>query len=154
MRKWRVALLGGALVLGGCSTLMEASRPAQVNLNAFAMGSRRIDIVAQLGSPTSTEADGDRFCDVYRLYTRSLNRAQKGAIVVGEATADILTGGLFELFATPAEAATKAKQHTVLFCYSNDSTLLSITDEGKLVRQVASRTLPDAPKEAAAAAAQ
>jgi outer membrane protein assembly factor BamE (lipoprotein component of BamABCDE complex) len=154
MRKSRVVLVGVALVLGGCSTMMEANRPAAVNLNGFAPGSKRMDVVAQLGSPTSTEADGDRYCDVYSLYTRSVNRAQKGVIMVGEATADILTGGLFEAFATPAEVATKAKKDTVLFCYSNDGSLQSVIDEGKPVKRVQTKLPAEAAKEEAKAASQ
>jgi hypothetical protein len=133
---------------------MEANRPAPVNLDSYAVGAKRIEVIGRLGSPTSTQADGDRYCDVYRLYTKSLNRTQKGVIIVGEATADILTGGLFEVVAAPAEAATRAKQHTVLFCYSNDNVLVSVTDEGRPVRQVASRTPPEGPREDAKAASQ
>jgi hypothetical protein len=159
MRTSRVALLGSALVLGACflgacSTVMEANRPPAVNLDGFAMGSKRMDVIAQLGSPNSTEADGDRYCDVYGLYTRSLNRAQKGVIMVGEATADIFTGGLFEAFATPAEVATKAKKDTVLFCYTNDGALQSIVDEGKPVRRAETKPPAEPVKEAAKAATQ
>jgi hypothetical protein len=110
---------------------MEANRPQAVNLHKFAVGDKRIDIIAKVGSPTSTEKDGDKSCDVYRIYTHGVNRAGKGAIIVGEAAADLFTVGLFEVVATPTEAATKAKQHTVLFCYSDQATLQLIRDDGK-----------------------
>lgn len=125
------ALCTSAIVLGGCSTVMEANRPAAVNLKKFAVGDKRIDIIAKLGTPTSTEKDGEKACDVYSLYTHGVNRAGKGAIMVGEAAADFVTAGLFEVVATPAEAASRAKKHTVLFCYSGGNALQLIRDDGK-----------------------
>jgi hypothetical protein len=124
-------LFGAALALGGCSTVMEANRPQAVNLKKFTIGEKRIDIIAQLGSPTGSEKDGERSCDVYSIYIHGVNGAGKGAIIVGEAAADVFTAGLFEVIATPAEAASKNKKHTVLFCYSSANALDLIRTDGK-----------------------
>ena len=112
---------------------MEAQRPDPVDLHRYTLGQRRIEVLSRLGSPTSSVQDGANSCDVYKLYTNGVSRVGKGAIIATEAAADFFTLGLAEVVATPGEAATKNKLHTVLVCYAPDQTLVSITDEGKAV---------------------
>src|SRR5579862_6417247 len=93
-----VALLSGSL--GGCSTVMEATRPEPTRLNKFVVGEDRFDVLAQLGAPlVAREKKNDQTCDIYKLYTHGPSGAEKGAIVAGEAVADVLTWGLFEVVA-------------------------------------------------------
>lgn len=112
---------------------MEAQRPDPVDLHRYTLGQRRIEVLSRLGSPASSVQDGPNSCDVYKLYTNGVSRMGKGAIIATEAAADFFTLGLAEVVATPGEAATKNKLHTVLVCYAPDQTLVSITDEGKPV---------------------
>ena len=115
--------------LSGCSTVMEATRPDPVRLNKFVVGESRFDVLAQLGAPVvAREKKGDQMCDIYKLYTHGPNGVEKGAVAAGEAVADVLTWGLFEVIATPGEAATKNKLHAVVFCYSPDDKLVSCTE--------------------------
>ena len=133
----RVALLvvaASTLLLSGCSTVMEANRPAPVSLAKYTPGEKRVDVISTLGAPKTTVKDGDNSCYVYELYTSGNSKSQKTAVILGEAGADLFTAGLFELVATPAEAATKSKPHTVLMCYANDA-LVAVKDEGKAVKQ-------------------
>ena len=127
------AVLAATLSVAGCSTVMEANRPPPVNLAKYSAGEKRMDVIATLGAPKTSVKDGDNSCDVYELYTSGNSKAQKTAVILGEAGADLFTAGLFELVATPAEAATKSKPHTVLMCYSNDN-LISVKDEGRPVK--------------------
>lgn len=114
---------------------MEANRPAPVSLANYRVGQKRVDVISTLGPPKTTVQDGDKSCDVYQLYTTGNNKAQKAAVILGEAGADLFTLGLFEVVATPAEAITKSKAHTVLLCYSDGNLLQTITDEGVGVGQ-------------------
>ena len=131
----RSAALGSlvAIMLGGCSTVMEAQRPDPVDLHRYAVGQRRIEVLSRLGPPASTLQDGPNSCDVYKLYTNGVSRVGKGAIIFTEAAADFFTLGLAEVVATPGEAATKNKLHTVLACYAPDQTLVSLMDEGRTI---------------------
>jgi hypothetical protein len=130
MGKLATAAVAVALMLGGCSTVMEANRPDPVNLTKFAPGMRRVDVVAQLGPAASTVQDGPKSCDVYRLYTRGVGRVGKAGIILGEAAADVFTLGLAEVVTTSGEAATKNKLHTVMMCYSAENVLVSVSDDG------------------------
>ena len=119
-----------ALSAGGCSTVMEATRPDPVDLDKFKPGEARIDIIAEIGSPTSSVKDQDKSCDVYQLYTHGPGAWGKAGIAFGEAAADAFTLGLAEVVATPAEAATRNKLHTVLFCYGSDDRLAVVHESG------------------------
>jgi hypothetical protein len=109
---------------------MEANRPDPVNLQQFSVGERRFDVMSKLGPPQASEMDGIDSCDMYKLVTHGVSRAGKAAIMIGEAAADVYTLGLAEIVATPAEGATKNIPHNVVFCYSEQKTLDSITEAG------------------------
>ena len=122
-----VALMSASL--GGCSTVMEATRPDPVRLNRFVVGEARFDVLAQLGPPiVAREKKGDQSCDIYKLYTHGPGGVEKGAIAAGEAVADVLTWGLAEVATTPGELATKNKLHAVVFCYAADDKLVSFSE--------------------------
>lgn len=121
------------MALAGCSTVMEANRPNGVKLARYHLGEQRVDVISTMGAPETSVKDLDRSCDVYSIYTSRTNGAQKSAVILGEAGADLFTLGLFEIVATPAEAVTKPKKHTVLMCYGGDNGLLSVKDEGRVV---------------------
>jgi hypothetical protein len=121
-------LIGAALIfqVGACSPVMEATRPDPVDLSQFVVGESRLKVVAELGNPLASDKDGDRNCDVYKLYTRGPGAAGKGAIAAGEIVADVFTLGLSEIIFTPTEAATRNSKHTVIACYGSDNKLFSI----------------------------
>jgi hypothetical protein len=104
---------------------MEATRPDPVELSSFVPGEKRINVLAEVGSPIATTPDGGQSCDIYKLYTRGPGSAGKGAIAAGEVVGDVLTLGLSEVLFTPVEAATRNSKHTVLFCYGSDGKLVS-----------------------------
>ena len=126
----RFVITAAALfLLAGCSAYLEATRPDPVNLQSFMVGmTNRIEVVGRLGNPTGSVMDNNQMCDIYKLYTTGPGTAGKAAIAAGEVAADVFTLGLAEVVTTPTEAATRNAQHTVLFCYSPDSTLGEIRD--------------------------
>lgn len=126
-KKYVFALLSALSCLSACAPVMEANRPDPVNLKKFVVGeTSRMNVVAQVGSPSSTMQDNGNSCDVYKLYTHGPSGAGKGAIAAGEVVADVFTLGLAEIIFTPTEAATKNTKHTVIFCYSPDNKLVSM----------------------------
>jgi hypothetical protein len=114
-----------ALLLA-CSPIMEANRPDPVDMTQFAVGEKRMNVLAAVGAPLGTTKDGDNSCDIYKLYTEGHSGAGKGAIAAGEVVADVFTLGLTEIIFTPAEGATQDSKHAVIFCYSSDDKLVSI----------------------------
>ena len=113
------------LVLVSCSPVMEATRPDPVDLSQFTIGEKRMNVLAEIGSPVATTPDGNNSCDIYKLYTDGTNSGGKGAIAAGEVLADVATLGLAEIVFTPTEAATRNSKHTVIFCYDRDNKLVA-----------------------------
>jgi hypothetical protein len=111
-----------------CGPVMEATRPDPVDITQFVPGQKRISILAEIGNPVATSADGANSCDIYKLFTRGPGSVGKGVIAAGEAVGDVLTLGLSEVLWTPAEAATRNSKHTVLFCYGSNNTLASVRE--------------------------
>ena len=121
-------LLLVTLALCACSPVMEATRPDPVDLKSFVPGEPRISVMAEVGNPEATTPDGDNSCDIYKLYTHGPEAAGKGALAAGEIVADVFTLGLTEIIFTPVEAATRNSKHAVIFCYGNDSKLVSVKE--------------------------
>jgi hypothetical protein len=124
----RLVAVFGLALLSGCSAVMHAQRPDPVDLSKFVLGQSRVSVLSELGTPRATVPDGDKSCDIYRLFTRGPGPALKGAIVAGQLVAGVLTLGLSEIILTPVEAATKATPRTVLFCYGADNKLAGVVE--------------------------
>jgi hypothetical protein len=125
-----LAIAGSA---GGCSVVMEATRPTPVNLSQFDPGESRDEVISVIGTPTgSTNASDGASCDSYQLYTRGYGAAGKVGIAVLEGAADAFTLGLAETITSPVEGVTQNERHPVLFCYK-DSKLVRLTDSCLLV---------------------
>jgi hypothetical protein len=114
--------------LGGCSVMMEASRPTPTDLNQFKLGDSRHSIREQIGAPDDSVAGGDgTSCDNYHLYTRGYGALGKAGIALAEGSADLVSLGLMEIVLTPAELLTKNRKHPVAFCYASDK-LVTVTN--------------------------
>jgi hypothetical protein len=87
-----------------------------------------MNVLSELGNPVATTPDGDRSCDIYKLYTRGPNGAGKGVLAASEAVADVFTLGLTEILFTPVEAATRNSKHAVVFCYDGGAKLISVNE--------------------------
>ncbi len=114
--------------IAGCGPVMEANRPDPIDLSKFTPGEKRMQVLAELGSPMSSTPDGTRSCDIYKLVTHGPDPVGKGFIAAGEVAGDIFTLGLSEVLWTPAEAMTKNGKHAVLFCYDQSGVLVSLTE--------------------------
>ena len=99
--------LAACVLLTTCGPVMEATRPDPVDINQFVPGEKRINVLAEVGSPMATNPDGYNSCDIYKLYTRGPGAVGKGVLAAGEAIGDVLTLGLTEVLWTPTEAATR-----------------------------------------------
>jgi hypothetical protein len=121
------------VTLGGCSVVMEATRPTPVDLVQFQPGDARDSVTERLGAPHSTaiESDGSS-CDCYELYTHGYGTAGKVGIAVVEGAADFFTLGLAEIVSTPTEGVTRNQTYPVTFCY-RDGKLARISESGRVI---------------------
>lgn len=117
------------LAVSACSAGMEESRPVPVDLSKAKPGESRLDVVSTFGAPSGQIATTGGMCDIYSLYTSGLGGFGKGVVTGGEVITDVATLGLAEIIWTPVQAGTRPTQHTVLFCYDKNQTLVSITNK-------------------------
>ena len=116
----------GAILLGACSPVLEATRPTPTNLSQFQTGDARDSVVQRLGPPLTTNSAPDgASCDLYQLYTRGYGAGGKAPIMLAETAADVVTLGLAEVILTPTEGVTRNEKHPVTFCY-RDGKLLRV----------------------------
>jgi len=121
-------MLGGLVLIAGCSVYMESNRPTPVKLAEYQSGQSRESVIGRLGAPASnTQYPGGDSCDIYQLYTKGYGTGGKVAAAVVESAADVFTLGLAEVVLTPTEAATKNELHPVKFCY-HDQKLTMVSD--------------------------
>jgi hypothetical protein len=122
----RTIVLLFLLLVTACSPIMEFNRPTPVDMDEFVIGEPRATVVESLGAPVATVPEGDKSCDVYKLYTKGVGSTSRALIGTGELIADIFTLGLAELIFTPTEIGTKNRLHSVTFCYGKDGKLATL----------------------------
>ena len=90
------------LSTSGCSVFMAAKQPGQKNVALFKEGTPRTMLLAEFGYPITETREGKK----YEIYTfkQGYSSGAKAARAVFHGAADVMTLGLWELVATPAES--------------------------------------------------
>ncbi len=104
MRKiWVVALL---LLTSACSVVMVTQKPGSKDLSVLRQGVDRPRVIAELGSPLTTETMKDG-CKVDTFaFVQGDSTEKKVLTALSHAFLDLYTFGLWEVVATPIEAYT------------------------------------------------
>jgi outer membrane protein assembly factor BamE (lipoprotein component of BamABCDE complex) len=103
---WFVALLLGSFLvssLAGCSVYMAAKQPSQKNMDVMTVGTPRSLVLAEIGTPVTTETRDGKKVDVFS-FVQGYSTGSKTARALFHGAADIFTAGLWEAVATPTEA--------------------------------------------------
>ncbi len=93
----------------GCSVFMAASQPTKKNLEVLNKGTDRNYVLAELGSPVSTETKYGKKVDVFSFKQGSSTGAKVGRALF-HGTADFFSFGLWEVVGTPTEAVISGKK--------------------------------------------
>jgi hypothetical protein len=98
----RLVLATASLALSGCSAIMAASTPAPKDMNVLLIGTPRSDVLKEFGEPAQTGAWEGKRVDTFKF-----KEGQRGNVKYGRAALhagmDLITFGIWEVFATPAE---------------------------------------------------
>lgn len=86
----------------GCSIIHAAKLPPKRNMDVLCTGTPRSNVVAELGTPVSSEVHDQTRTDVF-AFKQGYSKPVKAGRMVAHGTADILTYGLWELVGTPSE---------------------------------------------------
>lgn len=105
----KLAGLIGALFLGGCSVFMAADQPDQRDLSVLTAGTKRREIIAELGQPMTSRLVGLKRVDLFS-FTQGYSKEAKIGRAFAHGTLDVATGGVWEIAGTPAEAMFSGKK--------------------------------------------
>jgi hypothetical protein len=114
-----ITLLVLALV-SGCSLVMETKRPDYTDVSTIHKGTPRYQVTAVFGKPLETYKKDGKDVDIFQADPNGRNVATKIVVNTFNTAADVLTIGLWEVVATPAEMLTKHKLTTYLVTYTPD----------------------------------
>jgi len=119
MKSWIsfVLLIVMCVSFSGCAVIMATRQPSYKNLNCLNTGMPRDDVLAELGSPTSseTDADGNRV-DIFQ-FKQGYTSGTKAARALVHGAADVFTLGLWEVVGTPTEAVFSGKDMATKVTY-------------------------------------
>jgi hypothetical protein len=130
-RRKRIARLAASAVLAvtclwmtGCAQVMAIQQPKPFKPTSLNQGTKRTDIVAELGQPTTSEERGATLTDVYRYVDGGAknNGASKTFRVLAYTAGDVFTCWLDQVLWIPIEKFGFAgTDHIVTVDYSRDA---------------------------------
>lgn len=111
---------------------MAVKQPPKKDLSVLKPGTERDLVLAELGTPVSSEKIGNDKKDIY-TFVQGYSKGVKASRAVFHGAADVFTLGLWEIAGTPLEGSFDGKKISERVIYdANDkvkeSTTLSVTD--------------------------
>lgn len=86
----------------GCSVFLAATQPPRKNLSLLAPGTSRAALISEFGVPTHSRLVDLKRIDIF-TFTQGYTKESRAGRAIAHGTADVITGGLWELAGTPTE---------------------------------------------------
>ncbi len=99
---WFGLSLGCCFGTVGCSVSMAVEQPGKKNLSVLEPGTPRRLVVAEFGRPYASKRVHEKRLDSYR-FVQGYSRGQKAGRALLHGAADMVTAGVWEIAAMPAE---------------------------------------------------
>ena len=119
-------LIAAGLMLSGCSAYMAANQPGQKDFSVFKAGTPRDRVLAEFGTPMSTEIVNGQRHDIFS-FVQGYHGAVKAGRAVVHGVASIATLGLWEVIGTPVEGALNGSQLSVRVAYDPGDRVTQVT---------------------------
>lgn len=113
------------LMCASCSPYMASKQPGLKNTGLFATGTPRSELIAEFGTPTSSEAREDGRHDIFRFRQGYSSGAKAGRAIM-HGVFDVFTLGLWEVVGTPIESAADGKDMAYEVVYDPDDRVKQI----------------------------
>jgi hypothetical protein len=97
-------VLGLWTFVSGCSVFLAATQPPRKNTALFAPGTHRSALVAEFGIPIRSRLVDFKRIDVF-TFIQGYSPESRAGRAIAHGAADVLTGGFWEMAATPTEMA-------------------------------------------------
>jgi hypothetical protein len=128
-RFYVLALL--SIFIAGCSVVMATQQPSRKDFAVLSKGVDRSRVVAELGSPLTTDVKDGKRKDVFYV-KQGYSTGAKAGRAIFHGVADVFTLGLWEVVGTPVEAVASGTDVKVAVFYDSGDKVESIeTYSGK-----------------------
>ncbi len=114
-----------AVVMTGCSVDRALRAPEKKNLNVFQPGSSRLQLIAEVGTPASTEYRNGQRVDVF-VFQQGESKGWNYLRAAGYGAALVMTSGISEVVAYPVEAQTEYPEIVAQVTYDVNDTVTSL----------------------------
>jgi hypothetical protein len=105
---------------------METKRPDYTDVSVIQKGTPRYEVTAVFGKPLESYQKDGKEVDVFQADPNGRSVSTKIVVNTFDTAADVLTLGLWEVVATPAEMLTEHKLTTYVVTYTPAQTVESI----------------------------
>jgi hypothetical protein len=114
------------LFIASCAVVMATQQPGRKDLSVLSNGVDRSRVIAELGTPLTTEEKDGKKTDVF--YCRQgYSTGAKAGRAIFHAAADVFTLGLWEVVGTPVEAVASGTDIKVAVCYDENCKVEKVT---------------------------
>jgi hypothetical protein len=110
----------------GCSVFLAATQPPRKNLSLLAPGTSRAALIAEFGIPRHSRLVNLRRVDIF-TFTQGYTKESRASRAIAHGTADVITGGLWELAGTPTEMIFSGDQVSFEVTYDAQDRVLRVS---------------------------
>lgn len=104
----------------GCSVSRALNQPEKKNMSVLNIGTHRNVVLAELGNPVASgEEDGKKY-DIYS-FVQGYTKGNKVGRAFGHGVLDVLSLGLWEVFANPIEGVASGEKIRLKIIYNEES---------------------------------
>lgn len=121
----KIMLLVLVGILSGCAVVKATNQPGKKDLTVLNKGTPRESVVAELGTPISTEIKNGQKVDVFN-FVQGYSKVTKTARAVGHGVADVMTLGLWEVIGTPVEGIANGEVNQVEVKYNKQNRVAQV----------------------------
>ena len=135
MKPYTSLVLMLAIVLVGCSVERAMQAPDKKNLNVFQPGSSRLQLIAEVGTPATTEYRNGQRVDIF-IFKQGMHKELNYLRAAGYGAAFVLTGGISEVLTYPVESEANFPTITAQVTYdaADDVVSLEVLKNGMLIK--------------------
>ena len=98
-----MAVVGAALLIGGCSPYMAATQPEKKDVSLFRVGTPRAMLLAEFGLPSASEVRNEKRHEIF-IFRQGYSAGARAGRAVFHGAADVLTLGLWEVVGTEGQS--------------------------------------------------
>ena len=112
-------------ILSGCAVVKATNQPGKKDLSVLNKGTPRESVVAELGTPISTEIKNGQKVDIFN-FVQGYSKVTNTARAVGHGVADVMTLGLWEVIGTPVEGIANGEVNQVEVKYNKQNRVAQV----------------------------